>query len=230
MSGVGELEGPVTALEQAFDGNADLATAAREGSAATRKVLARLDLRNEVIETGKPASQEKIQDILSPTPPEEQGPPPAFNIDVGDALTVLGDNFVVDGKIDLQAGGQGLRLLRVGTSPERWLAVPAERGRSFALLETSDQPHTGGTESTIGGAAYTIQLVGRWNWRRDRQGRFNRPATRHGHGIDRDERCLRPRRRRRLGQRAAGPRRQGGPSGRRRDLRSDGEGTIAAVR
>jgi hypothetical protein len=155
MTGVGELEGPVAALEQALAADTDLTSAARDGTGATRKILARLDLRNEVIETGKPAPQDKIQDILSPTPPEEQGPPPAFNMQVGDALTVLGDNFVVDGRIDLQAGGQGLRLLRVGTSPDRWLSVPAERGRSFALLDASDQPYTAGTESTIGGVAYT---------------------------------------------------------------------------
>src|SRR5215217_4601347 len=156
MTGVGELETPILALEQAFSANTDLATTAREGAEATRKILARLDLRNEVIETGKPAPQDKIQDILSPTPPDQQGPPPAFNLQEGEALTVLGDDFVVDGRIDLEAGGQGLRLLRVGTAPDRWLAVPAERGRSLALLDLTDQPFTGGTESTIGGQAYTV--------------------------------------------------------------------------
>lgn len=155
MSGVGEIEGPIVDLEQAYAANTDVAPNARTGTEATRKILARLDLRNEVIETGKPASQEKIQDILSPTPPDQQGPPPAYNMQIGDALTVLGENFVVDGRIDLQAAGQGLRLLRVGASPDRWLAVPAERGRSLALLDTSTEPFTAGTESTIGGVAYT---------------------------------------------------------------------------
>src|SRR5262249_54352463 len=49
-----------------------------------------------------------------------------------------------------------LRLLRVATAPERWLAVPGERDRSFALLDLSDQPYTPGAESTIGGEAYTV--------------------------------------------------------------------------
>jgi hypothetical protein len=156
MSGVGELEGPIAALEQAFAANGDLAPPARDGAAATRKILSRLDLRNEVIETGKPAPQEKIKDILSPKSPDEQGPPPAYDMQIGDALTILGDNFIVDGRIDLQAGGHGLRLLRVGTSPERWLAVPEERGASFALLDASDQDYAAGTESTIGGTSYTV--------------------------------------------------------------------------
>jgi hypothetical protein len=156
MTGVTELEGPIASLEQAYTANADLAAPAREGVSATRKVLARLDLRNEVIETGRPLPDDKIQDILSPKPPEEQGPPPAFNVREGDAVAILGDNFVVDGRIDIQAGGRALRLLRVGASPERWLAVPGERGPGFALLEITDQPFTAGTQSTIGGEPYTV--------------------------------------------------------------------------
>jgi hypothetical protein len=159
MSGVDELKGPIAALEQAFTANTDLAAPAREGVTATRQILARLDLRNEVIETGRPASEEKIReirDILSPKSPEEQGPPPAFDLHEGDAVAVLGDNFVVDGRIDLQTGGQALRLFRVGTAPERWLAVPSERGRSFALLDPNAGPYTGGTESSIDGTAYTV--------------------------------------------------------------------------
>jgi hypothetical protein len=156
VSGVTDLEGPVAALEQARAANTDLAIPSRDGVEATTKILSHLDLRNGVIETGRPAPQEKIQDILSPKPPEEQGPPPAFKISEGDAISILGDNFVVDGRIDLQAGGQALRLLRVATAPERWLAVPDERDRSFALLDVSDQPFTPGAESTIGGEAYTV--------------------------------------------------------------------------
>src|SRR5436190_729235 len=65
MSGVTDLEGPVAALEQALAANTDLATPSRDGVTATRKILSHLDLRNEVIETGRPAPKEKIQDILS---------------------------------------------------------------------------------------------------------------------------------------------------------------------
>ena len=83
MTGVDELKRPITALEQAVTAKTDLAAPAREGTAATRTILARLDLRNEVIETGRPASEEsirEIRDILSPKSPEEQGPPPAFDL------------------------------------------------------------------------------------------------------------------------------------------------------
>jgi hypothetical protein len=156
MSGVTDLEGPIAALEQAFADSADLVAPSREGITATKKILSHLDLRNEVIETGRPAPQEKIQDILSPKSPAEQGPPPAFNLNPGDAISILGDNFVVDGRIDLRAGGQSLRLLRVSTSPERWLAVPGDREHAFALLNLTDQPFTPGAESRIGGEAYTV--------------------------------------------------------------------------
>lgn len=156
MSGVNDLEAPIAALEQAVAANGDLTAPARDGETATKRILAHLDLRNEVIETGRPAPQEKIEDILSPKPPDQEGPPPAFNLNVGDAISILGDNFVVDGRIDVKAGGQSLRLHRISTSPERWLAVPGDRDHRFALLDASDQPFTPGAESAIGGEAYTV--------------------------------------------------------------------------
>lgn len=166
LASVNELDAPITALEQALAANTDLTAPTRTGVAATRTILARLDLRDDVIETGRPVPDDKIQDILSPKPKEEQGPPPAYNLKSGDALSVLGDNFVVDGQINLDVTGRQLRLHRVGQSPERWLLVPADRGQSFALLSATDDAFTpgsstSGTESTIGDQAYTVNWSGR---------------------------------------------------------------------
>lgn len=166
LAGVNELDAPITALEQALAANTDLTAPTRTGISATRTILARLDLRDDVIETGRPVSDDKLQDILSPKPKEEQGPPPAYNVKSGDALSVLGDNFVVDGQIDLDVTGRQLRLHRLGESPERWLVVPAQRGESFALVSATEDAYTpgtstSGTESTIGGQAYILNWSGR---------------------------------------------------------------------
>lgn len=156
MSGVEELEHSTAALEAALAAGSDLTTPTRQGVDATRKILARLDLRNEVIETGKPAQQQRVAEVLSPEPPEAQAPPEAFDLHDGDALSILGDNFVVDARLDLQAGDQLIRLFRVATGPERWLAVPGRSGPPFALLEPTTDPYVSGAESTIGGEAYTL--------------------------------------------------------------------------
>src|SRR5215218_9801645 len=137
LDSVSELDAPISALEAALTANTDLSGPTRDGLTATRKILARLDLRDDVIETGRPAPDDKIQDILSPKSKEDQGPPPAYNLTSGDALSILGDNFVVDGKIDLDVTGRRLRLHRLGQSPERWLLVPAERGQSFTHLNAT---------------------------------------------------------------------------------------------
>jgi hypothetical protein len=156
LTGVEELESPIAQLEQALASGGDLAAPTRTGVDATRTVLARLDLRGEVIETGRPAPQEKIAEIISPTPAETKQPPPAFNLHDGDAVAILGDDYLVDARIDLESGDQALRLFRLNAAPEKWLVVPAERAHSFALVEPTDQSYAGGFPSTIGGEAYTV--------------------------------------------------------------------------
>jgi hypothetical protein len=156
VSGVEELEAPIAALEQALASGSDLTAPTRDGVATTKKIMARLDLRAEVIETGRPAPQEKIADILSPTPAAERTPPAAFDIHDGDAIAIFGDDYIVDARIDMEAGGERMRLFRLESAPEKWLAVPAVRARSFALLEKTDHPFVAGAQSTIGNATYTL--------------------------------------------------------------------------
>ena len=156
LAGVEELDGPIAQLEQAIASAGDLAGPTKAGTDATRKILARLDLRGEVIETGRPAPQEKIAEIISPAPASEKQPPPAFDLHDGDAVAILGDNYLVDARIDLESGDQALRLFRLNAAPEKWLVVPAERAHSFALVEPTDRPYASGVQSTIGGEAYTV--------------------------------------------------------------------------
>jgi hypothetical protein len=125
-----------------------------------RTLLARLDLRAQVIETGKPAPEDKVLELLAPPQPEAAAPPPAFNLRDGDAIAILGDNYLVDARIDLQAAGRALRLFRIAATPERWLAVPAERVQTFALLESVADVELTTPESTIGGKPYTVNWSG----------------------------------------------------------------------
>ena len=156
-SGVAEIEPPVAAVEQAQTAGSDTSTPALQGTAAARTLLARFDLRARIVETGKPVERESALAALSPG---AQGlPHPAWQLDHGVALAVLGDDFVVEAKIGVDAGPSSFRLFRLSSAPEEWLLVPKETETGFARLSPSDAPPTG-REQTLAGAAYSVSAEG----------------------------------------------------------------------
>lgn len=157
LSGVEELAKPIGDLEAALGANGDLASPARSGSTAVRALLARFDLRGEVVETGKPAPEQSVLRALQP--PGGDAAPPAFGLRQGDALAILGDDFLVDGVVAIDGGGSVLRLLRLGGAEERWLAVVRQGAYGMALLSPVTPP-AAGSETSIGGATYTPEVTG----------------------------------------------------------------------
>lgn len=151
LSGVEELAPPIADLEAALGSGSDIATPARAGLAVVRSLLARFDLRGEVVETGKPAPEESVLRALQP--PHETAATPAFDLQVGGALAVLGDDFLVDGAISIDAGAVALRLLRLGGAEERWLSVARRGDDALALLSPAAPPRKG-QETAIAGTAY----------------------------------------------------------------------------
>jgi hypothetical protein len=83
---VDELARPIGDLETALAANGDLATPARAGSEVVRGLLARFDLRGEVVETGKPAPEESVLRVLQA--PRSDTAAPAFDLREGDALAI----------------------------------------------------------------------------------------------------------------------------------------------
>jgi len=141
LSGVDELSAPITALEGAFTGAEDLVSAIRAGNVVVQSLNARLDLRNQVMTTGEAAPDESVVAVLSTTPPPT--PHPAFSLNRGDAVSVLGDDFVVDARIDIDAAEQSIRLFRLNIGPPgRWLVVPRAATGVFANVTeaTESQP------------------------------------------------------------------------------------------
>ena len=161
LSGVQEIDGPIVELEKALDANGDLATPARTGATRVRAILARLDLRGEVIETGKPAPTESVLAVLAPQQPDT--PPPAYDLHEGDALAILGDDYLVDSRIAVDADDQSFRLFRLSGGPqEQWLFVSRQRGSTPALLSPAPAATSPPTdpETVIAGTAYTPQSSG----------------------------------------------------------------------
>jgi len=164
LGGVDELQEPLGQLEAAHAANGDLATPARAASAVVRALDARFDLRGEVVETGKPAAEESVLRALGPGPGAAADQPHrAYGLQLGDALAILGDDFLVDGQIAL-SGADDLRLFRLGggTAAEEWLLVPRQPALGLARLQPVAAPPTPPVsgQTTLDGVSYTIQSAG----------------------------------------------------------------------
>ncbi|HEU0114726.1 MAG TPA: hypothetical protein VFQ80_08615, partial [Thermomicrobiales bacterium] len=153
LDGVDQLQKPISDLEQAFAAGGDLATPAHAGTAVARALLARFDLRNEVIETGKPAPAAQVLNVLSlPAPP-----PAAQSLAVGQAISILGDDFVVDAMIEVQGGPAAFRLFRLRQQPEEWLLVPQSGVNWYARLHRAAADEAA---ATIADGAYRTVASG----------------------------------------------------------------------
>jgi hypothetical protein len=164
FEGVDQLAPPITKLEQAAATKQDVAGSAAAVASVARQLGARLDLRGQIVETGQPAPEDQVNAALQvlKTPEEqkaESAPPAAYNLNQGDALSILGDNFIVDSRIEVDSADRTFRLFRVDTVPDRWLYVPNQPGGMLALLtattdEFTEQP------LTIGGKPYVADASG----------------------------------------------------------------------
>lgn len=158
-SGVGEVERPVATLEKALAEGGDTAEPARQGTAAARALLARFDLRGRIVETGQPVEQASALAALAAGGGE--GPHPAWELDRGVALSVLGDDFVVEAKIGVEggAGAGAFRLFRLGSELEEWLFVPQDVELGLARLQPAAAP-ANGDDLALDGGPWTTAAEG----------------------------------------------------------------------
>lgn len=159
LSGVDELAAPIQSLEAALATKGDLAAPAAAGTAVVRALLARFDLRGEVVETGKAAPTESVLRVLQAGPVDAA--PPAFGLELGDALAILGDDYLVDSRIAIDGDPMSLRLFRLtGGGAERWLAVAARSEQGMALTTPVTPAPPPGTETAIAGATFRSEATG----------------------------------------------------------------------
>jgi len=167
FSSVDALSAPIGALEEAFGAKQDPAPSIAAVGEAARQLGVRLDLRTNIIETGKPAAADQVELALQvlKTPAQQKAdaaPPAAYELRDGDALAVLGDNYLVDSRIDVTSPEQSFRLFRVDTVPERWLCVPMQHDATLALMTVSTETFTE-QRLAIGAVAYTAEAAGAGN-------------------------------------------------------------------
>lgn len=141
----------VEALERAHASGSDLSTAAAAGIEACRQLNRRFETRSQVIETAKPAPPESVQAVIAPT--ENRAAPEMFDLHERDAVTISGENYVVDGRIDIEAGQDSFRLFRLDESKKLWLLVPSMETEAPALVnetESSAQDQGDGSSTSLG--------------------------------------------------------------------------------
>ncbi|HET8523091.1 MAG TPA: hypothetical protein VFL82_07655 [Thermomicrobiales bacterium] len=153
-----DLETPIKNLEAAYAKGSDLAAPANAGSAIVRQLGAQFDLRGQVVETAKPAPPESVLQVLNKPAPKPAPSSDAYNLHDRDALAILGDNYVVDARIDVEATPESFRLFRIAVNPETWLFVPKAPDQLYAKLQPAADPDESNT--TIGGVTYQIQSSG----------------------------------------------------------------------
>jgi hypothetical protein len=161
IAGSEELGPSITALEGALTAGTNLGVATAQGMERLRALSSRFDLRGQVVETGRPVPEDRVLAALEPA--KDESPPAAFGLKEGDALSILGDNHVVSGHIDVASEDGAFRLLRLNTgSPERWLVAARDPALGVALMTATGAKETAGAgrETTIGETAYTMRMGG----------------------------------------------------------------------
>lgn len=143
LMGVEEIRPSVDRLEAAFSANEPLGPPADEISRTIEDQLTRLDRRNEVIETGKALSRDSVAAALKPL--SAVLPPEVFSAQPGDAISILGDDFLVSGTIDVDGRPLSFRHFRIARDPEEWLFVGRDPDSPMVRMTTVAAPPSGTT-------------------------------------------------------------------------------------
>ncbi|MFM9107083.1 MAG: hypothetical protein ACKOWF_10355 [Chloroflexota bacterium] len=157
MAGRDGVAAAVTALEAAAAGDGDVAASARAGRDAVGALLQQFDLRGKLAETGVAIDRESVLKALNPGLP--QLPHPAWNLTEGVALSVLGDDFIVDARIGVESDDEAFRLFRIVTDPEEWLLVPRAGNGVIARVRPYPAPAQG-DGTTLDGITFAAASEG----------------------------------------------------------------------
>ena len=155
LAGVAVLDAPIEAIERAT--SETVADAAAHARGVVLQLSDQFSARSEVIETAEvssilpaiPAVAGTIDEIEPPKPH------PAYDTHDRDAIEILGDQYIVDARIEIK-GRDTFRLYRVKSDPNQWLLAPLDPTQAFALLEEgiafeSEEKPVRASGSVIGG-------------------------------------------------------------------------------
>lgn len=159
------IDGAVSTLEQTVTSGGDLGSTVAAAKVIVNNAGDRFDLRSRVVESATPVSPAEVSSALDVLKsPEERkaaaSPPAAYELHDRDAIAILGDNFVVDARIDIEATSGFYRIFRIDVAPDHWLLVPKLRNQPFATLIATQQTYAPAPKPMIGTETYTIDASG----------------------------------------------------------------------
>lgn len=155
----------VAALSTAVDG----LTAGTSGNAGviTREIAevkSGLDLRESVIKEGRPAKPVKMTKSAAATEKafntgetKADQPVPLPDISLGDAMSILGDDHLVEAVIDVDTGDATQRFIRLDNKPQMWLWLSSNPTRTPKRLLAADAPDDASWNEISGKATITVQ-------------------------------------------------------------------------
>lgn len=110
------------------------------------------DRRGSVVQNGKPSEDEATMELLAI--PEVIEPSPLLQLKKGDALSVLGDNYITNGIISIKTDDGNILLARVSNESEgaTWLLGSSVSGMNSARV-TEEAAGDGGFQTMLPGTA-----------------------------------------------------------------------------
>ena len=158
--GLDELRGGLDALEGSVRAGGDLAGPARQVQQTIDGLSRRFDLRGQVVETGQAQEGAAIEALF--TPRESEVAHVASDLHFGDAVSIGGTDYLVEGRMEFHAGDSAWRqyLLR-GADPEGWLHVPPSTREPMALLQRVADAPGDGPSLTVDGKTLSQAAEGR---------------------------------------------------------------------
>ena len=141
LLGVDELQPSIDRLEADFAAVQSLGPAADQVAGTVESQILRFNTRQEVMDTGHAASRDSVLAALRPI--AEVIPPDVYSAQLGDAISILGDDHLVDARIDVDGRPQSFRVFRIAREPEEWLFVSREPSGLMIRMSPVTPPERG---------------------------------------------------------------------------------------
>jgi hypothetical protein len=151
------LDEQITALEGTDPKSPDFRTHSEAISQTVQGLRDRFDRRREVVDTGNALAPAAVTGLLQ-TQRAPTGPPTAFNLHEGDAVSRLGRNYTVIGRVSIETPTGTWRDFQLdGGTGHAYLHVPALASGEFQWLQAVQvEGQTGGQQVSVGGTAYQL--------------------------------------------------------------------------
>ncbi len=157
--GTDELRASVEALAGAIGSGDDLPGKIRATQGQIDTLNRRFELRGQAVESGEALPQSAVGDLF--TGPQSEEAHVADDLHFGDAVTISGTDYLVQGRMEFHGAGTAWRqyLLR-DNAAESWLHVPPTTAEPMALLHVAGEVATTGDTVTLDGVQYTAAASG----------------------------------------------------------------------